>query len=86
MLVEVCGQFRRKLETFGRESSDQSVRYASLKEAIGFRRTVPTTLSQITDFIFHLHHQDGLLIGIFLTKVMHQCGECPTVRTASLKP
>jgi hypothetical protein len=31
------------------------------------------------DFVFDLHHQNGLLLRIFLVDMMHQCSECPAI-------
>jgi hypothetical protein len=84
MLIEVRGQFRRKLEMPLPETADQYFWHGPVKQAIRLGRAVPSR-SQITDFILDLRHQHGLLIGIFLAHMMHQGRKCASVALSILR-
>jgi|ERR1700722_5652683 hypothetical protein len=58
MLIEVRGQFRRKLETPFPETADQCFWHGPVKQAIRLGRAVPSR-SQITDFVTRIASSAG---------------------------
>jgi len=84
MLIEVCPEFRWELETPGRESTDQSVGHRLAEQPAGKGSPVPS-LTEITDFVFDLRHQHGLVRRILLANMMHQGGKRPAVAPTGLE-
>src|SRR5207302_7914617 len=63
--------------------ANDSIWHGSAKQQICRRRAVASR-PKITNFVFHLHHQDRLLFRVFLANVMHQLSKRATIASPGL--
>jgi hypothetical protein len=58
--------------------------HASLEELIGGRGAIASAASQVSHFVFHLDHQNGLLVRVRIPNMAHQGGKGPGITAKGL--